>query len=396
MNQKKIICRIIWLLFMILEFVILNSHEVRAADHNQESGIFKESEMFQENEISLEEIENAISNTELKGEYSFTDMVTAFMKGDVEEGMGQITDLLSEFFLKELLASRKNFVQIFLLAVLAALFTNIASGFFSSSLQETGFFAAYLAMTALVLSSFFLMLSVTEQALKDVLQFMEALIPAYALAITMVSGSASSIALYEMTLLLMKGCQWVLLKGILPLMEGYMLIGIANYLGETDRFGYLGNLIKKGSERFLKWCLGLILGLNLIQNMILPAVDSVKSGIWQKGLEAIPGAGSVLSTVTGTLIGSGVLLKNSIGAGGLIFLFLLCALPFLKILILTASFYLSAALLQPISDKRLIKLLHTAAESGRIFLQVLITCCTLFFITIALAAVSTNMRYYAG
>ena len=146
----------------------------------------------------------------------------------------------------------------------------------------------------------------------------------------------------------------------------------------------------------LKWSLGIIIGINLIQNMILPAVDSVKSGIWQKGLSAIPGAGPVISVVTGSLLGSSVWIKNSVGAGGLIFLILICAVPVVKLLLLMLSFYLCAAFLQPISDKRLMKLLNTAGESGKLFLQVVITCVALFFITIALAAVSTNMRYYAA
>lgn len=355
-------------------------------------------ELFQQmkEQISFDEIEQSIQNSSLKGEYSFSQIVSSLMKGDVNQGMNQLIAILTDCFLEEIKLSRKNFAQIFLIAILAALFTNIASGFSASALQETGFFVAYLSMTGLVLSSFFLMFSITNQVLSDVLRFMEALIPAYALAVTMVSGSASSIAIYEMTLLLIRGCQWLLLKLLLPLIEGYMLIGIANYVGENDRFSYLGNLIKRGSQHFLKWSVGLVVGLNLIQNMILPAVDAVKSGIWQKGLSAIPGAGPIIQTVAGTLIGSGVLLKNSIGAGGLILLLLLCAVPFLKLLLLTAAFYISAAMLQPISDKRLISLLHTAGESGQLFLQAVITCCTLFFITVALAAVSTNMRYYAG
>lgn len=370
---------------------------VRAAENSEKQSATSKEQIEELTEmISFDEIEESIRHSSLKGDYSFKEIVSLLLKGEIDEGMKQITKLISDFFLQELTRNRQNFVQIILLSVLAALFTNISAGFSASALQETGFFVAYLSMTGLILSSFFLMFSITRQALTDVLNFMEALIPAYALAVTMVSGSASSIALYEMTLFLIRGCQWILLKFLMPLIEAYMFVAIANYLGETDRFSYFTSLLKKGSERFLKWTVGLVVGLNLIQNMILPALDSVKSGIWQKGLSAIPGAGPVISTVAGSLIGSGVLLKNSIGAGGLIILFLLCSLPFLKLLILTASFYISAALLQPISDKRLIKLLHAAGESGRLFIQVIVTCCTLFFITVALASVSTNMRYYAG
>lgn len=376
--------------------ILFLSVRVVQAKEEWDGGQAQMDQILKENEISFEELETAIENSSLKGDYTFSDLVASLLQGDWEEGILKIQENVKNVFFQELEQNKKNFTQIFLLAVLAALFSNIAAGFASSTLEETGFFVVYLSMTGLILSSFFLMYQVAEQTLLECLSFMEAFIPAYAMAVTMVSGSASSIALYEMTFFLIRGCQWILCRFLLPVIQGYMLIGIANCVGETDRFGYLISLIKKGSEQVLKWCVAFVIGLNLIQNMILPAVDSVKSGVWQKGLMAIPGAGPIASTIAGSLLGSGVLLKNSIGVGGLIFLVLAAFVPFLKIFCLTLSFYLSAALLQPISDKRLIQLVHIAGESGRLFLQVILTCCTLFFITIALAAVSTNMRYYAG
>ena len=333
--------------------VIFLSHPAMTAEAKENSmgdELKKELEEIEE-EISLDEIDHVLKNSSLKSDYSFTDMVKLFINGNLESGLEQIGQALYQCFLGELSSNKKNVIQIVLIAILSALFTNLATGFLSSSLQETGFFAVYLTMTGVVLHSFFLMISITEQTLAEVFAFLEALIPAYAIAITMVSGSASSIALYEVTFLVMKGCQWALQTILMPLIEIYMLVGVVNYLGESERFTYMGELLKKGVEQMLKWSLGIIVGINLIQNMILPAVDSVKSNLWQKGLSAIPGAGPVISLVTGSLLGSSVLIKNSIGAGGLMILILLCAVPIVKLLILMISFYLCAAFLQPISDK---------------------------------------------
>ena len=353
-------------------------------------------EIFENGGLSLDAIEDAIDDSSLGGGISFNDMIKKLWKGETENVLDELGNILKDSLIGELSANKKNFVQIILLAVFAALFTNLASGMFSSSLQETGFFAAFLGMTGIVLQSFFLMLSVAQDALLEVFGFMEAFIPAYAIAITMVSGSASSIALYEIVFFIIKGCQWLLKVLILPLIETYMMIGILNSIGETDRFSYMGNLIKDNTERFLKWGTGIVLSLNLIQNMILPAVDSVKSTLWQKGLAAIPGAGNMISAVTGSILGASVLIKNSIGVGCLIMLILLCAVPVVKLIIFVLSFSLCSAFLQPVSDKRLMGLLHITGESGKLLLQTLIACLTLFFVTIALAAISTNMRYYAG
>lgn len=390
--EKKRCIFILILMFTIVPCGICN------AGAEQESNLTDLEEELQnlKEELSLEDIDDMIGQTSLKGNYKFSDIIDAFSKGNLEEGASYVWQMIYECFFEEINANRKNFVQIILVAILSALFSNIASGFLSSTLQETGFFVVYLTMTGIILNSFYLMLSITEQALSEVFSFMEVLIPAYVISVTMVSGSASSLALYELTFLIMKVCQGALKTVLIPLIEIYMVVGIINYIGETERFSYLGELVKKGTEQILKWSLGVVLGINLIQNMILPAVDTVKSSIWQKGLSAIPGAGPVISVVTGSLLGSSVLIKNSMGAGGLLFLILICAVPMIKLLILMLSFYLCAAFLQPISDKRLMSLLYAAGEGGKLLLQVLITCFALFFITIALATVSTNMRYYVA
>ena len=353
-------------------------------------------EILEESELSFDEMEENIENSSLDGSISFYEILERLWNGETEDVLNEISKIIKDTLFSELSQNRKNFVQIILLAVFAAMFSNLASGIFASSLQDTGFYVVYLAMTALVLQSFFLMLSIAKGALMEVFAFMEVFIPAYAIAITMVSGSASSIAVYELTFLLIKGCQWVLKAVILPLIEAYMMIGILNCFEATDKFSNMGNLIKKGTEQILKWGTGMILGMNLIQNMVLPAVDSMKSVLWQKGLSAIPVAGNILSGLTSGILGASVLIKNSVGAGCLIILVLLCLVPVMKLLVFMLSFYLCSAFLQPISDKRLMKLLDVTGESGRLFLQTVLTCLTLFFITIALAAISTNMRYYAG
>lgn len=346
--------------------------------------------------ISFDEIQESLDNSSLKGSISFEDILKKIWAGDTEDVFQDLSNLVKDTFLAEIEQNRKNFVQIILLAVFSAMFANLAAGFFSSTLQETGFFAAYLAMTGIILNSFFLMVSITEEALSQVFDFMNVFLPAFAISITMVSGSASSIGIYEITFFLVKACQWALKSIVIPLIEAYMIVEIINCISETDKFSYFSHLIKKGTDQLLKWSTGIILGLNLIQNMILPAVDSVKSTIWQKGLSAIPGAGAVISALTGSLLGASVLIKNSIGVGCLVILLLLCAIPVIKLLLFMFSFYLCSAFLQPVSDKRLMGLLFAAGESAKLFLQALVACFTLFFITIALAAISTNMRYYAG
>jgi stage III sporulation protein AE len=79
---------------------------------------------------------------------------------------------------------------------------------------------------------------------------------------------------------------------------------------------------------------GLVLGFHLIQSMVLPYVDSLKTGAVQKIIGVIPGIGQGVNSVAQMMLGSGVLIKNTIGAAGIILLLILSMIPLLKLAVL--------------------------------------------------------------
>ena len=102
----------------------------------------------------------------------------------------------------------------------------------------------------------------------------------------------------------------------------------------------------------LKTMMGLVIGIQLIQGLILPFVDAAKMGGLKKILSFIPGIGSGASTAAQMVVGSGVLIKNGIGAAALVVILVLCAVPVVKLTVLTLMYRLAAAVIQPISDPR--------------------------------------------
>ena len=56
----------------------------------------------------------------------------------------------------------------------------------------------------------------------------------------------------------------------------------------------------------------------MIQGLILPAVDGLKNTAVSRTVSAIPGIGNLFGSVTDTVLGSAVLLKNAVGVCGMI------------------------------------------------------------------------------
>lgn len=58
----------------------------------------------------------------------------------------------------------------------------------------------------------------------------------------------------------------------------------------------------------------------------------------------------MFDSVSDLVLGAGVLIRNSIGAAGLVFLAVLCLIPLAKVALFAVSYQLAAAVVQPVSD----------------------------------------------
>ena len=109
-----------------------------------------------------------------------------------------------------------------------------------------------------------------------------------------------------------------------------------------------------------------------------------------RGAEAIPGIGDAIGGVTEVIFASAVLVKNGIGVVGAIICFALCLMPIVQIGAIALLYKLAAALMQPVSDVRIIGCMETVGEGMRLLIRAVFTVGMLFLITIILVAASTG------
>ena len=72
-----------------------------------------------------------------------------------------------------------------------------------------------------------------------------------------------------------------------------------------------------------KLVLTIVVGLNVVQGMIAPAVDYASRTTLTKSLSLIPGIGGVAAAIGDIFIGSGMVIKNSVGVAAM-FLLIFC------------------------------------------------------------------------
>ncbi|MCM1494962.1 MAG: stage III sporulation protein AE [Bacteroides sp.] len=326
---------------------------------------------------------------------TFGDLVSSLMQGDVTEQDGLWKEFLYQTFLEELDANRGILVKLILLAMITAIFTNLSGSIGKGMISENGFYITYLIMTALLLSSFTLIYQVGAEAVEEILGIMEALIPTYMMAVGVSSGVTSSVVLQEGMVMGITAVSWGIQTIVFPLIQLFVMLGLVNNLMEGDYFSKLGELLQTGTSWLMKSVLAFVVGLNAVKSMLAPAADSVTTTALQRGLTVIPG-GQAVNAVSGVVIGSGILIKNAIGVGGMLLLAAAVCVPVLKMSVFILSYKFLAALLQPIADPRMIRGLQSISEGGQMLITAVLTVIILFLLSIAIVTVSTNVTYYAG
>lgn len=90
--------------------------------------------------------------------------------------------------------------------------------------------------------------------------------------------------------------QWVISRFVLSLIHMYVLISLVNQLSKEDSLSKCADLIKTVAGWSIKTVLGVILGLNFIQSLVMPAFDSLKNGWAMRVTSAVPGVGDAMGT----------------------------------------------------------------------------------------------------
>lgn len=344
------------------------------------------------NDVDYSDIEKVIGEVMTKEEQiDFSDYVSKLARGEEGVSLSKLLSILKDSLLREMFSNKTVLVQLIAIAILAAMFTNFANVFKNNQVSETSFYITYLLMFALLTSSFYTATKVAADVLSALFSFMKVLLPTYMLSIAVSTGAKTSLFYYETTLGVFTVIDIILMKIIMPLINIYFVISLANYISKQDMLSKLAELIQTIINWTLKTMLAVVIGFNAIQGLIVPMSDKLKRSAFIKGTSVIPGIGNAINSVTETVLGASVVVKNAIGVAGLVVILTICLIPLIKLACFSLTYKLGSALVQPVSDKRIIGCLGTAADSAKLLLSCVFIALLLFMLSIALIAASTNI-----
>jgi stage III sporulation protein AE len=342
-------------------------------------------------DINYDDIQEVIDNImDREDAVDFGDYVGKLMSGEEAFSLSAIGNKLVQSISGEFKAHITTFGRLISIALIAAIFTNLSMAFKYHQVSETGYYVTYLLLFGLLISSFISASHIASTVIREILDFMKALVPAYFMSVAFCSGSLSSFTFYKVALILITLVDFIIIKVLIPMVNFYLIIVLANNLSKEDMLSKLAGLLELIIKWTLRSLLAAVIGFQAIQGLIVPVADQVKRSTVFKASSALPGVGNAIGSVAETVIGAGILLKNAIGVAGLVVIIVICSIPMVQLTVVTLIYRFSSAALQPISDKRIIECISASAKSAEMLLQCVLVGAILFLLTITIVAISTG------
>lgn len=344
-------------------------------------------------DYGLEELQRGLDSLFPQYDISLEQILEKVLTGDLLGVIGEVLLSGAEGFLQQLSGFRNVFVWLLLLGIAASVMTHFVEVFHKHQIADLSYYFMYLLFVTVLFRCFVQMSEIVGGVMENIILFIQLMVPTYLLAVGVATGTTTVSAYSQLLVLVIYGVQQVLGKGVKNMITIYVVLSMLNGIWIEERLSMLVDFIKKTISLVLKAALGTITGISIFQTLITPVIDSAKSSLLQKAMSTIPGIGNVSEGVVELVIGSAVIIKNSIGVVLLLLLILICAAPMLQIFLMGWLLRLAAAVLGMISDKRLVECTNRVGEGCMMLFRLAGTAIVLFLIVIAVLATGTNRGF---
>ncbi len=343
-------------------------------------------------ELDFSELESYVG-TEVSDRISFEDLVNTLLSEGLDAlDFKTVVTWIFDIFFYELATAKDYFLQMLVFTAVFAIFKQILD-MRSHYVSEVTFLMVCAVVMTLLLNSFALIAEEAQSAITRMVTYLSVLVPVYA-TVLLVSGNAVSAgAFYELSFLIMTLLEWAMRVLLVPAIHIFLMLSFLNELFEEAKLSRMAQLVESGIRFIMKAGVGAVVGIGVIQSLLTPAQDRLTESAVLSSVSAIPGIGSVIGSAGDILLSSGILIKNSMGVAALLVLVVISVVPIVKVFLFLLLYRLLAAIMQPVSDRRIVNCIHAASQGCELYLVLLKDGMMMFFLTVAMVTASSSFVY---
>jgi len=342
----------------------------------------------------IEKFYDYISNMKTKNEVLKDIDVRDYVKNFLKTGSGntsfkKIIRALAMYGVREVAASLKLLVLLIVISLICALLTNLQRAFNGEELSNIAYFACYSLMIIIMARSFYISVDIAKSTIKEMTDFMAALIPILITLVAAVGGFVEASIMDPIVIGAITISANLFMDVIIPIISMSFVLQFVNNLSSEYKIDKLTKLL----NQVALWAQGIIMtvfiGIITVRGITSKTIDEVTAKTAKFAVDNfVPIVGKSLSDAISTVAGYSILLKNALSSLGLVIIIAILLFPVIKLLIIIVAYKLTAALIEPISDGRLVNCINSAGSSIVLIMACLICVSVMFFIMICIIAAS--------
>lgn len=339
---------------------------------------------------NMDELQEGVDRLFPQFSFSLTKLMEMLLQGDIGGAVQYLMEGTIGMLKDEIGSLKDILLLLILLGIASSILTHFVEIFDKHQIADLGYYFMYLLFMMILFRCFERTMEIAGNTLESIVVFIQLVIPTYLLSVGVAGGLATAGAYSQLFVAAVYGVESLLRGWVLDMISIYIMFSMMNGIWVEEKLKQLVDLLHKVIGFILKGALGVVTGFSFFQSLISPLVDTAKNTAIHKVVSSVPGIGDMTEGVLQLVLGSAVIIKNSIGVMLLLLLVVICAAPILQIWAIAWILQIAAALLGLISDKRLVNCTNYMGEGCMLVFRTVGTAMLLFVILISLIAVSTN------
>ena len=282
-------------------------------------------------------------------------------------------------FGKEVVGVLRILASVLIIVIIHTILKSVSDGLENKGVSQITYFVQYILIVTIVMTSFWEVIKITKDSIQNLIGFTYSLFPILLALIVSTGSIVSASVIQPLILFAIAFIGSVIQNAIIPILLIATVLGIVSNISDKVQIDKLSKLFKSGIAWFLGVVITIFVGMLSLEGTLSSSVD----GLTAKTTKAVvsnfvPVVGKALGDSVDTVLGCASILKNATGVVGIIIIVGICAMPIIKLTVLTVAFHLTGALCEPIADKNIVKVLGQMGDAFKILLAIM------FFIAVML------------
>lgn len=275
--------------------------------------------------------------------------------------------------------------SILVMTLLSSTVNTMNSALGTGMSANASFFTFFTVISGLALTCFFKTLTYATEVMGYMTDFMSKLSPVLIVTLFACCKPASAAAFEPVLSAAVVIVSEVITRCLVPLITFSAVLSVAGNIGDRNGISGFVKIVKSATKWIMALVITVFTGINAIYGFATPALDAVGTRTIKFAVGSlVPIVGGFLSDTLDTVTASGAVVKNAVGASGIVMLCIICIPPIIKLGIMQMMFKLISAITEPIADRRISGMLWEIGEAFVALFGVVVLTAVMFIINICI------------